>query len=56
MQKKDFFSLWFYRLVSGNFLDRSSFSFHRKLYHDGQNLSSDVPGLRSCSPDPAGLL
>ena len=30
MQKKDFFFV-VYRLVSGNFLDRSSFSFHRKL-------------------------
>ena len=56
MQKKDFFLcgftgwcleiLWtgLHSLVTGHF------------YYDGQNLSSDVPCLRTCSTDPSGLL
>lgn len=57
MQKKDFFfSMWFYRLVSGDLMDRTALSCHRTFYYDGQNLSSDVPCLRTCSTDPSGLL
>ena len=56
MQKKDFFSMWFYRLVSGDLMDRTALSCHRTFYYDGQNLSSDVPYLRTCSTDPSGLL
>lgn len=46
----------FYRLVSGDFMDRTALSCHRTFYYDGQNLSSDVPYLRTCSTDPSGLL
>lgn len=56
MQKKDFFSVRFYRLVSGDLMDRTALSCHRTFYYDGQNLSSDVPCLRTCSTDPSGLL
>ena len=52
MQKKDFFL----RLVSGDLMDRTALSCHRTFYYDGQNLSSDVPCLRTCSTDPSGLL
>lgn len=46
----------FYRLVSGDLMDRTALSCHRTFYYDGQNLSSDVPCLRTCSTDPSGLL
>ena len=46
----------FYRLVSGDLMDRTALSCHRTFYYDGQNLSSDVPYLRTCSTDPSGLL
>lgn len=48
--------MWFYRLVSGDLMDRTALSCHRTFYYDGQNLSSDVPYLRTCSTDPSGLL
>ena len=44
----------FYRLVSGDLMDRTALSCHRTFYYDGQNLSSDVPCLRTCSTDPSG--
>ena len=54
MQKKDFFLCGF----TGWCLEIlwTALSCHRTFYYDGQNLSSDVPYLRTCSTDPSGLL